>query len=157
MDRDLGRCLLGLLEPLAQIGGHCPKCFDCHCDHCCLHPQHLLRLLTEPLVLLRLLVFLLSDVAVTQYRYIYHYGRLSLPVHRHYVRLVSHHQFVSLYLEVPKDLSSVILNTLGSRKPLAHGSLGPELWHSWLPVEQSLIAQIMFVPFTCLLRTCDAL
>uniref|UniRef100_A0A3B4FIH1 NACHT domain-containing protein n=1 Tax=Pundamilia nyererei TaxID=303518 RepID=A0A3B4FIH1_9CICH len=55
-------------------------------------------------------LFLLPDVAVIRYHYSYHYSRLLLVVYHHYVRLVSRHHFAHLYLEVPKDLWSVILD-----------------------------------------------
>lgn len=64
--------MLDLLEPLPKFGGHCPECSDYYGNHYCLHPPHLLELLSHPLVFLELLLLLLSKVAITQYNYSYH-------------------------------------------------------------------------------------
>lgn len=53
---------------------------------------------------------LFPDVAITWYSYICPYGHLPVPVHNYYFSLVSHYQFVHLYLEDPQDLSLDILN-----------------------------------------------
>lgn len=72
-----------------------------------LHLLHLLQLFFQPLVLLDLLVILLSDVPVGWDPY--HYCPLLL-VNYHSVCLVSQQLFVSLELEVPQDLTSVVVN-----------------------------------------------
>lgn len=98
---------LGIDGATSQFGGDCPMQSDYHGDHCCLHPSHLLELLSQSLGFLHLLMFLLSRVTINWYAYIYYYDHLLLFVHHYYVQLVSHHQFVLHYLEVPRDLCSV--------------------------------------------------
>lgn len=98
---------LGIDGATSQFGGDCPMQSDYHGDHCCLHPSHLLELLSQSLGFLHLLMFLLSGVTINWYAYIYYYDHLLLFVHHYYVQLVSHHQFVLHYLEVPRDLCSV--------------------------------------------------
>lgn len=49
---------------LAWWSGHCPKSPGYHCVHCCLPPPHL-SISSQHLALIKLLMFLLPDVAVT--------------------------------------------------------------------------------------------
>lgn len=75
-------------------------------NYTCLHPPHVLEFFSRPLVFLELFMFLPPDVAPIQYSYIYYYNHLPLLVYHYHFWLVSHHQWVLLYLEVPQDLSS---------------------------------------------------
>ena len=59
MDRDL-RCWS------TQLGGYSPQCPNNYWHHCCLHTSHLFWLFFPPLVFLKLLVCLLSNVAISQ-------------------------------------------------------------------------------------------
>lgn len=53
----------------------------------------------SPLALLRLYIFLFSDVAMIRYNYICHYDLLPLLVDYYYAHLVSHHQLDHLDLD----------------------------------------------------------
>lgn len=61
------------LEPLGQFRG-----YDYHGNHCYLHSPHLLGLLSQPLVLL-LIMLLFLDVAITRFSYITMAIFLCLP------------------------------------------------------------------------------
>ena len=66
----------------------------------------------SPLILLELLVFLLPDVAVTQDCYICQHCLFLFFVDQLNVQWVTYHQFLSLDLEVPQNLSSVVFKHL---------------------------------------------
>lgn len=61
----------------ADLLGHCSKCSSYYVDHCCLNFPNCLSALVFELFFI-LLVFLVPDVAITWYRYIYQYGFLYL-------------------------------------------------------------------------------
>lgn len=75
-------------------------------NYTCLHPPHVLEFFSQPLVFLELFMFLPPDLATIRYSYIYYYNHLPLLVYHYHFWLVSHHQCILLYLEVPQDLSS---------------------------------------------------
>lgn len=60
-----------------------------------------LTLFCQTLLFLKLLVFLLPDVAITLDCYVYHHCWLLMFIHQHYVRLVSHCHFISLDFQIP--------------------------------------------------------
>ena len=77
-------------------------------------PSHstFFQLFLQPLVCLKLFMFLLSDVAIAWDGHIHHHCCPLMFIHYHYVRLVIHHQLIGLDLEVPHDLNLLVLNHL---------------------------------------------
>ena len=72
-------------------------------------------------------VYLLPDVAITLDSDIYYYHLLLLFVNHYDMWLVNHHHLISLDLEVPRDLSLVVLNHFRRCFPLWSWNLQPIL------------------------------
>lgn len=95
----------------SSLGGHGPKYCDDPGNHCCLHSTSSPANLSDPL---QFLLVLLSDVAAIGDGHICLHSLSILFFHS--VRLIRHHLFVRLYLQVPQDVFMVSLHQGVSQK-----------------------------------------